>query len=304
MKSYLAQKTAPLRHWISGNPQADVVVPAKGYSAYLTIGSAAAMAFLAVFVLALSVTTSRLADRWSQQLAQSATLRISAPVGQVDLQVAAALRVLETTSGVASARALTDAEQRALLSPWFGADLPLEDLPIPRLIEIDQTADGFDAQGLRLRLSAEAPGAVLDDHGRWREPLVRAASRLRMVAVLSILLIAATTAAMITLAANAALAANAQVIAVLRLVGATDRFIADAFVRRFTQRTFLGAAIGAIIGLLGVVIIPSGDASGFLSGLGFQGVQWVWPFLLPVIGAIVAFIATKFASRRMLEEQS
>ena len=58
---------------------------------------------------------------------------------------------------------------------------------------------------------------------------------------LSIVLIGATMAAMITLAANASLAANAQVIRVLRLVGARDSYIARAFVRRFTLRALAGA---------------------------------------------------------------
>jgi cell division protein FtsX len=35
------------------------------------------------------------------------------------------LTVLEQTPGVESARAMTDAEQRALLEPWFGPDLPV-----------------------------------------------------------------------------------------------------------------------------------------------------------------------------------
>ena len=304
MKSLILTKLKPLTSLASGDPHSDVVVPPTGYTAYLTIGCAAAMAFLAVFVLALSVTSARLADRWSTQLAQSSTLRVSAPAGQVETQVAAALQVLNTTSGIASARALSDAEQRALLSPWFGADIALDGLPIPRLIEIQETGEGFDAQGLRLRLSGEAPGAVLDDHGRWRKPLIRAAGRLRLVAVVSVLLIAATTAAMITLAANAALSANAQVIQVLRLVGATDGFVAGAFVRRFTQRTFIGAVVGELLGLVGVVLLPSGDDTGFLTGLGFQGWQWLWPFVLPFAGAIVAYLATKAAAMRVLQEQT
>jgi hypothetical protein len=53
--------------------------------------------------------------------------------------------VLEQTPGVDSARVITDAEQRALLEPWFGPDLPVEDLPVPRLIEITETPDGYDA---------------------------------------------------------------------------------------------------------------------------------------------------------------
>ncbi|MEW9922571.1 cell division protein FtsX, partial [Marimonas sp. MJW-29] len=89
----------------------------------------------------------------------------------------------------------------------------------------------LDASGLRLRLAAEVPGAVLDDHRRWRAPLVKAASRLRLLGWASILLSGAAVAAMVTLAANAALAANAQVIAGLRLVGARDDYIAQAFIR-------------------------------------------------------------------------
>ena len=93
---------------------------------------------------------------------------------------------------------------------------------MPKLIAITETPDGYDTDGLRARLAGEAPGAVLDDHTRWREPLVRAADRLRLFGLVSLALITATTATIITLAASAALAANAQVIGVLRLVGARD----------------------------------------------------------------------------------
>ncbi len=101
-------------------------------------------------------------------------------------QTAAALNVLTTTPGVASARAITAEESQALLEPWFGPDLPVDSLPIPQLIEITETAEGFDATGLRARLQGEAPGAILDDHTRWRDPLVQAAGRLRLIGLLSL----------------------------------------------------------------------------------------------------------------------
>jgi cell division transport system permease protein len=218
-------------------------------------------------------------------------------------QTEAALRVLQTTKGVASARALDEAEQRALLEPWFGPDLPVDTLPIPQLIEVVEEGDGYDAQGLRLRLSAEVPGAVLDDHTRWRRPLVQAASRLRLLGWVSMGLIGAATAAMITLAANAALAANAQVISVLRLVGARDDYIANAFVRRFTLRALTGAAIGTVAGVIGILLLPSAEVGGgFLTGLGFQGWHWIWPFFIPVLAAGVAFAATRGAALRTLRE--
>lgn len=288
---------------IKGDPQADKVVPPSGYTATLTLFTSAAMAFLAVFALALSLATGRLADRWASELARSSTVRISAPAGQMDAQIRAALKVLRTTSGVASAKALSQEEQHKLLEPWFGPDLPVEYLPIPQLIEVIEDTTGYDSDGLRMRLSAEAPGAVLDDHTRWRKPLVKAADRLRFLGLLSILLIALATGAMITLAANAALSANAQVISVLRLVGARDAYIARAFVRRFTLRALSGALIGVVAGMAAVAVLPgASEAGGFLTGLGFQGWHWLLPFVIPPLAALVAFWATRAAALRRLKE--
>ena len=301
MKLDMQQITMLLR----GNKQANRVVPPSGYTATLTLFTSAAMAFLAVFALALSLATGRLADRWSSELARSSTVRISAPAGQMTAQTRAAVEVLRTTPGVAEARVLSEDEQKALLAPWFGPDLPVDSLPIPQLIEVIEGGDGYDVEGLRLRLSAEAPGAVLDDHTRWRKPLVKAADRLRSLGFISIVLIALATGAMITLAANAALAANAQVIRVLRLVGAQDEYIAQAFVRRFTLRALTGAAGGSLLGMIAVMFLPSASvAGGFLTGLGFQGWHWLWPFAIPPLAAGVAFWATRAAAFRSLREQT
>jgi len=279
---------------------ADRVVPPAGFTVRLTLLAAAAMAFLAVFALALSLAAGRIASRWGDELARSSTIRISAPAEEVAAQTAAAIRVLETTPGILSARALSDAEQQTLLEPWFGPDIPIADLPVPQLIEVVETETGYDGVGLRLRLSAEVPGAVLDDHSRWRRPLVTSAARLRLLGWVSILLIGAATAAMVTLAAHAALAANAKVITVLRLVGATDNYIAGAFVRRFMVRALTRAAVGAALAVVAVLLLP-GDSDGVLTGVGFSGFGWVWPVLVPLLIAVVALGATQAAARRVLE---
>jgi cell division transport system permease protein len=288
---------ADLPALIRADAGADRVVPPTGHTARLTVLASAAMAFLAVFALALAFSLNRLADRWEAELAGTATVRVSAPSGQIDAQVAAALRALEQTPGVEGARALTDDEQRALLAPWFGPDLPVDALPLPRLIEFREVAPGFDATGLRLRLQAEAPGAVLDDHTRWRAPLIAAADRLRLLAVISLALMGVVVAALVTLAASSALASNARVIEVLRLVGARDTYIARAFVRRFTIRAMLGAIAGTLAGLVAVFLIPSAqEDGGFLTDLGFSGAEWAIPLLLPILTGLVAFAATRTAA--------
>ena len=277
------------------------IVPSTGFTAQLTLLTAGAMAFLAVFALALSLATGRLADRWSSSLAQTVTVRVSAPPEAIEGETGKVMAILEQTPGVAEARMLPEDEIADLLTPWFGPDVPVEALPVPRLIEVREQGDGFDAEGLRLRLEAEVPSAVLDDHTRWRQPLVTAANRLKMLGIISLGLIAAAGTAMMILAAQSSLAANGQVIRVLRLIGARDVTIAQAFVRRFTRRAAAGALGGTVIGMLAIALLPDMDkAGGFLTGLGFQGWGWLWPLLIPLIAAGVGFFATRWAALRML----
>lgn len=279
---------------------ADRVVPPTGFTAQLTLFAAGAMAFLAVFALALALATGRLADRWSESLAQTVTVRISAPTDQMEKETSAVVEALKTTPGVGKYEVVSDEEVEKLLEPWFGPDVPVDALPVPKLIEVTQTPE-FDSEALQLRLQAEAPNAIVDDHTRWRKPLVSAANRLKVLGLFSLLLIAATSGVIITLAAKAALAANGPVLRVLRLIGARDITIATAFVRRFTRRAAIGSGVGTIIGLLAIFALPSmNQAGGFLTGLGFQGFGWLVPLLIPVISALIAFFATRWAALKIL----
>ena len=108
------------------------------------------------------------------------------------------------------------------------------------------------------------------------------------------------TATVVTLAAQAALAANLPVIRTLRLVGATDGFIARAFVRRFTLRALAGAGAGTALGLVVAALLPGSGGDGFLAGLGFRGAGWLWPLVSPPAATATAWAATRYASYRML----
>ena len=88
---------------------------------------------------------------------------------------------------------------------------------------------------------------------------------------------------------------------VLRLIGARDHYIAQAFVRRFTLRALAGAVAGTVVGLLAMLLLPSaGDDGGFLTGLGLSGAAWLWPLIIPPLAGGVAFTATGMAARKTL----
>ena len=287
---------------VLGDSTANRVVPATGFTALLTLVSSGAMAFLAVFAIALAAASGELATRWEAELDGAATIRITAAEADLEAQAEAVLAALKQTPGIAEARRVEASEQLALLQPWFGEGVPLDKLRLPVLIDVTETADGPDQTGLTQRLAAEAPDAVYDNHSRWRIPLIDAATRLRQLGMTALLLIAGVTGVTIVLAASAALAANGKIIDVLRLVGAKDNWIIRAFVRRFTVRAVSGALVGTLAAMLTVALIPGGVETGVLSGLGFKGAEWLWPLTVPLAVAALAFGATTFAARRRLAE--
>lgn len=259
------------------------------------------MAFLAVFAIAVHLATGELAARWEAELTGTATVRIPAREDG-GVGVDAVLTALSQTPGIAEARVISSDEQTVLLAPWFGEGIPLDRLRLPTLIAVTETAEGPDVTGLTERLGAEAPGAVYDNHSRWRVPLADAASRLRQLGAFALVLIAGVTAVTIALAASAALSANGQIIDVLRIVGARDSWIAAAFTRRFTLRAFVGALAGTIAAMIAVALVPGGVETGVLSGLGFDGAEWLWPLVVPFAAAMLAFGATRVAAARRLKE--
>ena len=53
--------------------------------------------------------------------------------------------------------------------------------------------------------------------------------------------------------------------------------------------------------MLAVWALPDMNAAGgFLTGLGFTGWGWLAPLLIPVVGVLVGFVATRAAALRML----
>lgn len=287
----LAKITALLR----GDVAADKVVPPSGLIAQLTVFATAAMAFLAVLAIVLSVAAQRVADRWADALDRVSTIELS---GGDDAGVAQLLSILDTTPGVVSAMEIDAARQKELLAPWLGPDFPIDTLVLPRLVELRESGD-LDREGLGLRLQGELPDALYQPHSEQQRQIASSALRLRLMGWVALVITGLVMAVIITLAASTALAANAGEIATLRLIGARDDFIARAFVRRFTMRGAIGAAIGTVVGVLILLIIVFSGVEVIAPLVpGFGG--WLLIFLITPLAGAIAFMATRAAANRVL----
>ena len=286
------------------NPDHLQVVPNTGFTKWLTTFTAGAMSFLAVVGLAFSLICSDLSNEWGESLKNS-SIRLSAPTDLLEKQTKMALAILEQTSGVKSARLVGIGAKKKLLEPWLGIDFPLEAIAMPALIEIHETEAGVDYEGLRLRLSAELPSAILDNHAEWRRPIEVVSKLVSQLGMFTVILIMLSSIAMVTMASNAALSANVKVLRVLRLVGAFDTFIVTSFVRIFTLRIFLGSLTGTVCAGIVLFLIPTfSENLGILDVVSLEIKDTIYIACVPFLFAIISIFATrnavKFSLKRLL----
>lgn len=286
---------------ILNNPEHLRVVPNTGVTKWLTTFTAGAMSFLAVVGLAFSLICSDLSNEWGQSLKNS-SIRLSASTDLLEKQTSMALAILEQTSGVESARLVGIGAKKKLLEPWLGEDFPLEAIAMPALIEIRETEAGVDYEGLRLRLSAELPSAILDNHSEWRRPIEVVSKLVSQLGIFTVILIILSSISMVTMASNAALSANVKVLRVLRLVGAFDTFIVTAFVRIFTLRVFWGSLTGTICAGLVLFLIPTfSEDLGILDVVSLEIKDKIYIACVPFLFAIISIFVTRNAVKSSLK---
>ena len=286
---------------LARRPDGPPIVPSSGWSAWLTTSTAGIMAFLAVLALAAGLAAGTLAADWRADLAEAATVRL--PAGTAEADTARVIDFLRATPGIASARLIPREEQAVLLEPWLGAGTVLEVLPLPVMIDLRLADGGPDADALAASLGLAAPGAVYDDHARLSAPLARMADGVQLLALAGAGLILAAAGGMVGLAARASLSANTDVVRIVRLIGAEDRFILAAFVGRIVRRTAIGATGGAALGLGALAAIPAAGAGTGLELPLLPGMAWLAALAAPIpvvfalIGWVVARITLGYALR-------
>ena len=87
-----------------------------------------------------------------QALATSLTLQVPAETSKARLDTVLAL--LRQTAGIEGVHLLELAETARLLEPWLGPAVPLDELPVPRLIDLRRDPKGgLDLAALRDRKS-------------------------------------------------------------------------------------------------------------------------------------------------------
>ncbi len=264
----------------------------------------AVLCFIACLTVVAALAANRAAGGWESGLRDSATVVVRPGANETaDAAAARAAAALSDVRGVSEADALEREKAEALLTPWLGDNALPDDLAIPRLVsvELDPRAPA-SAAALTQALKAAQVDATVDDHSLWLKDILRAALVVQAAAVGMAALIIAAAAAVIVFATRAGLQARSDLVSVLHLSGAEDRYIAGLFQQRFARLAALAGLIGA--GGAAVVTLVAkllGGADGVTPVLPVSWSDFLALLLCPLAAGLVAALAARFTALALLK---
>ncbi len=280
------------------------LLPRDAAQDVLLVFVAAVLCFFACLSVIAALGADRAARGWAGQLRGSATVLVR-PVGDETADAAAerATNVLAGIKGVAEASALEKEKAQALVEPWLGQGAQLADLPLPRMVEVDfdpkKTAP--TAADLARALKTAGVDGVVDDHSRWIKDIVRAGTLTRLATAGVAVLMALAAAAVIAFATRAGLAARREIVEVLHLGGAEDRFIVALFQNRLAELAAAAGALGALAAALVAALVRiMGGGEGLTPVLPIAWTDLLAVLPCPLVAACVAAIAARITAMRLV----
>ncbi|RFB05040.1 cell division protein FtsX [Parvularcula marina] len=284
------------------------LLPEAGASGTPLMIVIAVLAFIASVSLAGYFMVSRAAADWTGDLSGTITVQVRGAAADLILQDAdIAEGLLRDHPGVTEVARMSRAETEELLEPWLGRDNLSADIPIPIIITAEISPSlRRDLSSLRNGLAEAAPLAALDDHGQWNDRLVDAANRAKGLAFIVFAMIMGATACVIIFATRAGLAANREIVEVMHLVGATDKFIADQVQRRYFSLGLRGGAIGAFSAAMILFLTASfgaEDAGLFLPNLQAAPAMLAGLAIVPVVICGISSLVARITVRTILARE-
>lgn len=265
----------------------------------------AIMLFLTTLAAALGLGMASASATLDRQLAGRLTIQlVEADAGRRDAATRTIAQRVRALPQVIRVAEVDRARLAELLQPWLGdAGLDAE-LPMPAMIDVDLASGDPGAVASVVRAAqAVAPAARVERHAQWLSPVAAFLTTLTLFAVALVLLMALATTAVVLLAARAGLDMHRDTIAVLHMLGSTDRQVARLFQRRIALDTLLGGTLGtlAALGTLWLLGRQAGTlGSQLVSGVALDRGDWLLLAAIPLVFALMAMISARAGVLRAL----
>lgn len=256
-----------------------------------------ALCFLAALAALTTRGTYKAAEAWGAQIEGDITVVMR------DTDRRTAENAADRVSGLATvfeARVLSREEVEALLEPSLGPGGMPEGLPVPMLMVVQaDTAVGDPSPDIERILNEVGVDGDVAGNAGYADNVRGALGVLRLVALSIVALLSATAIAVIAFATHAALLARRDIVDVLHLSGAEDRYIASLFERRFwvlALQAGLGGAVAALM-VTALIVFSGGGSQGVESQLLPRLSLDFWDIVILLVTPVMAGLAARLAAR-------
>ena len=256
-----------------------------------------ALCFLAALAALTTRGTYKAAEAWGAQIEGDITVVMR----DTDRRTAQAVSdKVSDLANVFEARVLSRDEVEALLEPSLGPGGLPEGLPVPMLMVVQaDMVVGDPSSEIATILDGFAIDGDVAGNAGYADNVRGALGVLRLVALSIVALLSATAIAVIAFATHAALLARRDIVYVLHLSGAEDRFIASLFERRFwvlALQAGLGGAVAALM-ITALIVFSGGGSDGVEAQLLPRLSLDFWDIVILLVTPVAAGLAARIAAR-------
>ena len=273
---------------------------------------------IAVFIFAITLSgvlsINSILENWNQSILGSLTVQIM-PINDANQEKAAAetlayqekaIEFLQTVEGVIKVTPLDDEQLKNLIQPWLGDGVNIENLPMPRIIDVKLASDAeIDFAKLAQDLATASPQASLDNHKLWLSKLIRFADGLKLIALTVLLLVTAISAGAIFYTTQMSLGLHKYIIEILHVMGAKDAYVAQQYAKRMAFLGLTGGLFGLLFAIPIIFFIGSLATQiegGIISEANLSIGDWIMILILPLFAMGISMFTAYYTVKRTLQK--
>ena len=263
----------------------------------------AAMMYLAALVLAALFASHTILEKWDQNVRGSLIVQVLTTDDAQD-KLDRLEKILKSQKTVRDYTILSEDTGKKLLEPWFGDDALINELPIPRLIDV-RLQDNTDPAPLIEKLR-DVEGVIVSDQKHWLKDLATFARSIQWIAFGSFLVVAFVGSLTVILSTKASLAINQDIISMLYLMGAENEYISKQVSAYTLRHSLLGGFVGAGLAILTILFLqhmaPQANQL-LLPVLHLSPYHWAMLVFLPLLGLGLSIFTARISIHyRLIKE--
>jgi cell division transport system permease protein len=262
------------------------------------------LSFLACFALLFLLNTQRQYQDWQKILNQTFFVEFMPESKKEDdlNTLNTTLQFLQNAKGVLSVRVIPEEEAKALLKPWLGEDESnFKRYKLPVVIDVTTNLSLEDLEHLERSLKQQSPQVNITARDAWTGQLSDYSMALKILAIVVFTLILLGLGIIILTASKMSVVLQSQYVDLLKLMGASYRFISKQFERFFTIKVIKGSLLGMIVATSlfhSFLVLQDGKLVLMKHFLIYEDVFYL--FLIPLFLLLLSYFVSRITTSHFL----